>query len=128
MRTVAIVVIILVAALIALLYGYARSSPYMIPAEEAKRRIAARQVDIILDVRTPVERATLGAYPGSLHIPAAEIGERVPIAIPNKAASILVYCNTGQRARAATDRLRSMGYLNVVYIPTSHASIMTSNY
>jgi rhodanese-related sulfurtransferase len=124
MRTAAIVAIIMVAAVIALLYGYARGSPYMITAEEAKRRIAARQVDIILDVRTPVERATLGSYPGSLHIPAAEIAERVPAAIPNKAASILVYCNTGQRARAATERLRAMGYLNVVYIPTSHASIM----
>ena len=124
MRAVAIIVIILVAILVAALYGYARGSPYMIPAEEAKRRIAARQVDVVLDVRTPIERATLGAYPGSLHIPAAEIGDRVPAAIPNKAASILVYCNTGQRARAATERLRAMGYQNVVYIPTSHASII----
>ena len=120
----AVVVVVLIAAAVVALYVYARSSPYLITADEAKRRIAAREITTVLDVRTNAERATLGAYPNSIHIPAALLAERAPIAIPDKAAAILVYCNTGQRARAATERLRAMGYMNVVYIATSHASIM----
>jgi rhodanese-related sulfurtransferase len=119
-----VVVVALIAAAVAALYVYARSSPYLITATEAKRRIAAREITTVLDVRTNAERAALGAYPGSIHIPAAILAERAPIAIPDKAAAILVYCNTGQRARAAMERLRAMGYVNVVYIATSHASIM----
>jgi len=115
---------VIIVGLVVAMYFYARSSPYLISAADAKRRIAARQITTVLDVRTNAERATLGAYPNSIHIPAALLTERAPIAIPDKAAAILVYCNTGQRARAATERLHAMGYMNVVYIATSHASIM----
>ena len=44
------------------LYKYAMESPYRITAEEAKRRIGDGDFDVILDVRTDVERATLGSY------------------------------------------------------------------
>ena len=59
--------ILIVLALVALalglyLYRYAMDSPYRITAEEAKRRIGYGEFDVILDVRTDVERATLGSY------------------------------------------------------------------
>lgn len=105
-------------------YRYAIDSPYRIEASEAKNRIASGDVDVILDVRTLLEKNTLGYYPGSLHIPAGELEERVDEEIPVKSTRILVYCNTGQRARAAVEKLRKYGYMNVAYISGSHKSIM----
>ena len=36
---------------------------------------------------------------------------------------ILVYCNTGQRARRAAEVLRKLGYKNVYYIESSYTSL-----
>jgi len=106
------------------LYAYATDSPYRIDASVARRRLAAGEIDYVLDVRTAFERDALGYYPQSIHIPSAELRRRVEQEIPNKSAAILVYCNTGQRARAATDLLHRLGYRNAVYIATGHASLM----
>ena len=111
-------------ALILLAIVYAINSPYRISAEEAKRRIKTKNIDIILDVRTNLERKTLGFYPGSKHIPSGELDKRILSEIPDKNARILVYCNTGQRARAAVDKMIRLGYKNVVYISGSHVSIL----
>lgn len=145
-QTIWILLIILVVFVLSLLYYYAVSSVYRISSEEAKRRIRDKEIDVVLDVRTNLERATLGYYPGSdsserrvvtdsspfaerervrsIHIPSAELDTKVAQQLPNKSAKILVYCNTGQRARAATEKLRGLGYTNVHYIATSHRSLM----
>lgn len=106
------------------LYFYAMDSPYIITADEAKKRIKAKQIDTVLDVRTEIERDAIGFYPDSVHIPSGEIENRAPAELKKKDARILVYCNTGQRARAATEKLHELGYNNAVFIPTSHFSIM----
>lgn len=106
------------------LYNYARDSPYLVSPQQAKKAIQDGKVDIVLDVRTKAERDLLGFYPGSIHIPSAEIEMRLPQEFPNKGTRFLVYCNTGQRARNATDKMRSLGYNYVNYIATSHVSIM----
>lgn len=105
-------------------YRYAISSPYRIEPNEAKRRISSGDVDVILDVRTVLERKNLGFYPNSLHIPSGELEERVDEEIPVKSTRIIVYCNTGQRARAAVEKLRKLGYMDVAYISGSHNTIM----
>ena len=107
-----------------MLYKYATDSPYRIDASAARRRLAAGEIDYVLDVRTAFERDALGYYPQSIHIPSAELRRRVEQEIPNNGAAILVYCNTGQRARAATDLLHRLGYRNAVYIVTGHGSLM----
>ena len=106
------------------LYYYAVSSAYRISSEEARQRLHNKQIDVVLDVRTAVERATLGYYPESVHIPGSELDTEVSRRVPDKSARILVYCNTGQRARAATEKLRALGYTDVHYIATSHRSLM----
>lgn len=103
---------------------FAFGSPYRISAEEARQRLADGKIDVVLDVRTGLERATLGSYPESCHIPAAELEARVETEIPLKTSRILVYCNTGQRARVATEVLHRLGYKNAVYIASSHASLL----
>ena len=105
------------------LYKYATDSPYLISSEEAKKRIGEKRIDVVLDVRTDLERETLGAYPGSLHIQSADLPAEVTKQIPDKNARILAYCNTGHRARMATDKLHELGYKNAVYISGGYTSI-----
>lgn len=101
-------------------YWYSTTSPYYITASEGKAGIAQKRYNVVLDVRTPIERATLGFYPGSIHIPVNELRARIGKEIPDKNTTILIYCNTGQRARKAAELLQSMGYKNTRYIATSH--------
>ena len=117
----------LVALLVAIFayhaYQYAVDSPYRISVKEAKSLLLKDEVDLILDVRTDVERATLGYFPGSVHIPSSDLDRRMPQEYPNKNIRILAYCNTGHRARMATDKLRTLGYHNAVYISSTYTSL-----
>jgi len=116
---------VIVLALVRYAYLYATDSPYRISSEDAKRRIQQGQIDVILDVRTDIERATLGFYPGSLPIPSADLKARLPRLIPNHQTRILAYCNTGHRARMAADMLHALGYTNAVYISSTYTSLQT---
>lgn len=105
------------------LYVLATESPWRISAAEAREKLARGYFDVVLDVRTAAERRALGFYPNSVHIPAGEISEVMPLRYPDKGISILVYCNTGHRARLATDKLHDMGYVNAQYISSPHKSL-----
>lgn len=121
----AIVILIIFIACAYGLYHYAMYSQHRISAETAKTLLANKQIDMVVDVRTILERNTLGYYPGSVHIPSQELTKKMSEMFPNKETHILVYCNTGQRARVATEILQHMGYTNAVYIASGHRSIMT---
>ena len=115
---------LLVAVIAYYAYNYAVVSPYRISAAAAKSLLLKDEVDLILDVRTDVERATLGYLPGSVHIPSSDLDRRMPEEYPNKNIRILAYCNTGHRARMATDKLQALGYHNAVYISSTYTSLL----
>lgn len=121
---IAIVVTILIVFLIKM-YQYANESPYKISSATAKQLIAANKFAGILDVRTAAEREVLGYYPESYHVAADDIDVIVPQMFPDKNVHLLVYCNTGQRARRATEKLHALGYKNTVYISGSHRDLIT---
>jgi len=128
MKRGALLTLTVIAVALALLLGrqaylYATDSPYRISSQEAKRRIQDGDIDVILDVRTQIERATLGSYPGSIPVPSADLAAVLPTLIPDKHTRILAYCNTGHRARMATDTLHALGYVNAVYISSSYSSL-----
>jgi len=106
------------------LYRFAVISPYRISSEEAKRRIQRKQFDVLLDVRTDLERNTLGYYPGSVHIQSADLEQQMARQFPDKSIRILAYCNTGHRARAATDKLHKLGYKNALFISSTYKTLM----
>lgn len=110
-------------AIVLVAMWYSFSSPLRISAEEAKRRIKAHEIDRIVDVRTDLEVKTLGSYPDAIHIPSAELPVRAAANL-GKNDRILLYCNTGQRARAAAETLQSLGYTNVRYIVGSYLSLL----
>ncbi len=118
--SVAVAVVVAVA-----LYLYAVGSPLRISAAEARQRLQERRVDVVVDVRTVAERSSLGFYPGAVHIQAADLEKVMSVRYPDPATRLLLYCNTGQRARAAAEKLQGMGYTNVAYIMGSHTSLQT---
>lgn len=120
MKTIHILIVIGLGLLAYYLYDLSTNSPYKISAEEAKRQ----RFDLILDVRTDLERQTLSSHPDSVHIQSADLEKEMPLKYPNKSIKILVYCNTGHRARLATDKLHQMGYKNTVYITSGPQSII----
>jgi rhodanese-related sulfurtransferase len=101
-------------------YQYAVDSPYRISSEEAKQLLKTKQIDLMLDVRTDLERNTTGFYPNSVHIQSADLEKEMPKQYPDKNIRILAYCNTGHRARLATDKLHKLGYTNVKYISSQY--------
>ena len=105
-------------------YLYATDSPYRISSQTAKQLIQANKFDVILDVRTTFERSSLGFYPGSIHIPSSDLERMMPNRYPNKQTRVLAYCNTGHRARMATDKLHALGYRNAVYISSAYSSLL----
>jgi len=118
-----LIVIVLVILLVRQAYLYATDSPYRISSEEAKSRIQTGKIDLILDVRTLLERQTLGSYPGSVHVPSSDVEAILTKAYPDKQTRILVYCNTGHRARLAVDKLQALGYVNAVYISSTYSTL-----
>ena len=117
-------IVALLVVLVYFAYQYAVDSPHRIPAETGKALLKDKKIDLLLDVRTDVERKTLGFYPGDVHIQSADLDERMSREYPDKSIRILAYCNTGHRARMATDKLHKLGYKNAVYISSSYKTLL----
>jgi phage shock protein E len=106
------------------LYDYAMNSSLRISVHEAKARLAAEDFDIILDVRTFPELAMFGKFPGAVHIPAGDLRRLFPVDYPDRELRVLIYCNSGQRARKAAEVLRKLGYKKVVYVATPYQTLL----
>ncbi|MBW6395630.1 MAG: rhodanese-like domain-containing protein [Thermus sp.] len=65
----------------------------------------------ILDVRTEEERKK-GYIPGSVHIYASQVPDRLQELPKDKEALILVYCNSGSVSAVVTAYLQALGYKN----------------
>jgi len=83
-----------------------------ISADEAYRMMQESDDYILLDVRTE-EEYTERRIDGSILIPDFEIKERAEAELPDKDATILVYCRSGRRSASAAETLYSLGYTNV---------------
>jgi len=116
--------IALILGFLGYLYYYAISSVYRVSPETAKAMLRDKQIDLVLDVRTDFERDALGFYPGSVHIQGADLEREMLKRYPDQSIRILVYCNTGQRARAATDKLHALGYTGARYISGSYTGLI----
>ena len=114
-------ILIGVLAVLAILYFYTMTGRDLVSPQKAMDLIDTGVVTAIVDVRTRGEY-NLGHYPGARNIPVGEIDEESTSALPRDGA-ILVYCNTGQRARAAARKLRQLGF-EAFYISCSFTCIM----
>ena len=102
---------------------YTLTGVNLISSPDAKQMIKKGKFDYIIDVRTKLERTNLGYYPGSIHIPVTQFSMNKFSKIP-KDSSVLIYCNTGQRARRAAELMTQYGYSKVYYIAGFYKSLM----
>lgn len=68
---------------------------------------------IILDVRTQAEY-NQGHIPNAICIPNETIDESVVNKLPDKNQMILVYCRSGNRSKQAAEKLKKLGYTNLI--------------
>jgi len=72
----------------------------------------------VVDVRTQAEW-NAGHFPSAIHIPASRIGEEAPKKL-DRTDTIIVYCNTGTRARNAAIILKELGFTRTYYIAETY--------
>lgn len=68
---------------------------------------------IILDVRT-IEEYREGHIPDAICIPNETIDNNVIKKLPNKEQLILIYCRSGNRSKQAAEKLKKLGYTNLI--------------
>jgi phage shock protein E len=115
--------VIFIIGILVLAYLYAVDSPFRLHANQARADIVKGKFKTVLDVRTDLEYWA-GHYPGAVHIPTAKLLEEAYNTLPNLDEYILIYCNTGQRARHATEVLRALGYKNVFYVASPYWALL----
>ena len=106
---------------LAALTAYTYFGQNLISSAEAKRLIKEGKIKAVVDVRTAMEWRA-GHYPKALHIPVDKISEKTTTELPR--TGLLVYCNTGQRARFAAEKLVELGFKDVYYIAGVYTSLL----
>jgi rhodanese-related sulfurtransferase len=80
---------------------------------EIKKKLDAGEPMIIIDTREDNEWAR-GHIPNAVHLGKGVIERDIEKAIPDKDATLVLYCGGGYRSALAADNLQKMGYRNVV--------------
>lgn len=99
------------------------SDEFLRQAAEARSRIKEEPADVVLlagrgeqtlvDVRGEGEYAQ-GHLAGAVNLPLDQFSERVEAELPDKNATLVCYCNGGNRGALAADELRQLGFPNVI--------------
>ena len=82
-----------------------------ISAEEAYEMMASQEV-VVVDVRTQ-EEYNGGHIENAVLVPNESIGSEMPEVLPDKEATLLVYCRSGRRSKDAAEKLLALGYQSV---------------
>ncbi len=80
---------------------------------ETKKRIDAGEKILLIDTREDSEWAR-GHIPGAVHLSKGIIERDIEKTVPDKNATIILYCGGGFRSALAADNLQKMGYANVI--------------
>jgi rhodanese-related sulfurtransferase len=80
---------------------------------EVKRRLDAGEKFTFIDTREDNEWDR-GRLPGAVHLGRGIIERDIEKAIPDKSATLVLYCGGGYRSALAADNLQKMGYTNCI--------------
>jgi rhodanese-related sulfurtransferase len=83
-----------------------------IPVSEANEMLGKIGV-IFLDVREQSEFQS-GHVPGAMNVPLSSVESQIGKLVPDKAATMVVYCQGGRRSVTASQTLMNMGYKNIL--------------
>ncbi|HUO35171.1 MAG TPA: rhodanese-like domain-containing protein [Candidatus Acidoferrum sp.] len=78
-----------------------------------KKRMDGGEKFILIDTREDIEWAR-GHLPGAIHLCKGIIERDIENTVPDKDATLVLYCGGGFRSALAADNLRKMGYGNVI--------------
>jgi phage shock protein E len=106
--------------LLAGLVTYTFTGSNLVSPTRAKTLMQSGTINKVVDVRTRMEFQA-GHFPGAVNIPVNDINRMTTARLPKR--GLLVYCNTGQRARWATEKLLRLGFKDVYYIAGTYKSI-----
>src|ERR1700723_4774776 len=81
--------------------------------QAAKKKLDAGEKIILVDTREESEWAR-GHIPNALHLGKGVIERDIEKAVPDKSATIVLYCGGGFRSALAAAHLQKMGYTNVI--------------
>jgi rhodanese-related sulfurtransferase len=81
--------------------------------QTTKKKLDAGEKMFLVDVREESEWAR-GHIPNAIHLGKGIIERDIETAIPEKGATIVLYCGGGFRSALAADNLQRMGYSNVI--------------
>lgn len=89
-----------------------------ITAQEAKQIMDSQPEGnqpkaVIVDVREPSEYEA-GHIPNAILLPLGQIESKAAQTLPDKNATLLVYCRSGRRSKTGAETLLKMGYTNVL--------------
>ncbi len=80
---------------------------------ETKKRLDAGEKIVLIDTREDSEWAR-GHIPGAIHLGKGIIERDIEKTVPDKDATVVLYCGGGYRSALAADNLQKMGYRNVI--------------
>jgi len=100
---------------------YSLSGSRLLSGKKAKKMIKSGEIKHVVDVRTKLEW-DFGHYPGAVHIPVGVISQDRLKGF-KKDDGILIYCNSGQRARVGAEKIASFGFKKVYYIDGLYSTI-----
>jgi rhodanese-related sulfurtransferase len=80
---------------------------------DIKKKLDAGEKMIVVDTREDNEWAR-GHIPNAVHLGKGVIERDIEKAIPDKEATVVLYCGGGYRSALAADNLQRMGYRNVI--------------
>lgn len=81
-------------------------------AEEGKVMMEEDPAIILVDVRTQ-EEYTEEHIPGALLVPVDELENLASEMMPDKEATYIIYCRSGNRSATAAQMLIELGYINI---------------
>ena len=88
-----------------------KAAYHKISAEDAYEMMVSQEV-VVVDVRTR-EEYDGGHIENAVLVPNERIGSEMPEALPDKEATLLIYCRSGRRSKQAAEKLLKLGYQNV---------------
>ena len=88
-----------------------KAAYHKLSAEEAYEMMASQEV-VVVDVRT-LEEYDGGHIENAVLVPNESIGSEMPEALPDKEATLLIYCRSGRRSKDAAQKLLALGYQSV---------------
>ena len=88
-----------------------KAAYHKISAEEAYEMMASQEV-VVVGVRTR-EEYDGGHIENAILVPNESIGSEMPETLPDKEATLLIYCRSGRRSKDAAQKLLELGYQSV---------------